>query len=90
MAPLAWGAADCLAAVTRRLAVPYPISGNDLVELQNTVYRVFNQSAIILPGSLLGNDSTLQVATQKAVGGYAAKNCSCSVLLTTLEKGLVI
>ncbi|CAK0785458.1 hypothetical protein CVIRNUC_008667 [Coccomyxa viridis] len=53
----------------QQLAVPYPINGDDLVELQNTVYRVFNQSAIILPGSLLGNDSTLQVATQKAVGG---------------------
>ena len=55
--------------------MPYPIGGDDLVELQNTVYRVFNQSAIILPGSLLGNDSTLQVATQKAVGGCAVENC---------------
>ena len=63
--------------------MPYPINGDDLVELQNTVYRVFNQSAIILPGSLLGNDSTLQVATQKAVGGYAANFCSCSVVNNT-------
>ena len=52
--------------------MPYPIGGDDLVELQNTVYRVFNQSAVILPGSLLGNDSSLQAATQKSAGGCAA------------------
>jgi len=55
---------------TCRLAVPYPIGVEDLIELQNTVYRVFqNQSDIILPGSLLGNYSSLQAATQNGVGG---------------------
>ena len=53
-----------------RLAVPYPINVDDLIELQNTVYRVFqNQSDIILPGSLLGNYSSLQAATQNGIGG---------------------
>ena len=70
--PLLLKPGSCSAALARRLAVPFPIGGDDLVELQNTVYRVFNQSAIILPGSLLGNDSSLQAATQKAVGGCAA------------------
>ena len=56
----------------RRLAVPYPIGADDLVELQNTVYRVFtNQSDVILPGSLLGNYSSLQAATQNGIGGCA-------------------
>ena len=54
----------------RRLATPYPIGADDLVELQNTVYRVFkNQSDLILPGSLLGNSSSLQAATQNGIGG---------------------
>lgn len=53
-----------------RLATPFPIGAADLDELQNTVYRVFkNQSEIILPGSLLGNASSLQAATQAASGG---------------------
>ncbi|EIE19750.1 hypothetical protein COCSUDRAFT_54604 [Coccomyxa subellipsoidea C-169] len=51
------------------LAKPYPIAAEDLDELQNTVYRVFNQSAIVLPGGLLGNASSLQAATQPASGG---------------------
>ncbi len=58
----------------RRLAVPYPINQDDLVELQNTVYRVFNQSAIVLPGSLLGNHTSLQAATQNGIGGCAASS----------------
>ena len=53
-----------------RLAKPYPIAAADLEELQNTVYRVFkNQSAIVLPGSLMGNATSLQAATQSATGG---------------------
>ncbi len=55
--------------VVCRLAKPYPIAAEDLDELQNTVYRVFNQSAIVLPGGLLGNASSLQAATQPASGG---------------------
>lgn len=53
-----------------RLAKPYPIAAADLEELQNTVYRVFtNQSAIVLPGSLMGNATSLQAATQASLGG---------------------
>ena len=60
-----------------RLAVPYPIGADDLIELQNTVYRVFtNQSDVILPGSLLGNYSSLQAATQNGVGGCVTPACS--------------
>lgn len=56
--------------------MPYPISADDLVELQNTVYRVFkNQSDVILPGSLLGNYSSLQAATQNGIGGCAPPTC---------------
>ncbi|BDA46800.1 hypothetical protein COCOBI_09-2530 [Coccomyxa sp. Obi] len=52
------------------LAQPFPIAAADLEELQNTVYRVFkNQSAIVLPGSLMGNATSLQAATQSATGG---------------------
>ena len=51
--------------------MPYPIGQDDLVELQNTVYRVFNQSDMVLPGSLLGNYSSLQAATQNGIGGCA-------------------
>ena len=60
----------------RRLAAPYPIGADDLIELQNTVYRVFtNQSDVILPGSLLGNYTSLQAATQNGVGGCATPIC---------------
>lgn len=52
-----------------RLAKAYPIAAADLDELQNTVYRVFNQSAIVLPGGLMGNATSLQAATQPATGG---------------------
>lgn len=52
-----------------RLAKAYPIAAADLDELQNTVYRVFNQSAIVLPGGLLGNATSLHQATQAATGG---------------------
>ena len=52
--------------------MPYPIGQDDLVELQNTVYRVFNQSDIVLPGGLLGNYSSLQAATQNGIGRCAA------------------
>ena len=56
--------------------MPYPIDAADLVELQNTVYRVFkNQSDIIVPGSLLGNYSSLQAATQNGIGGCAVPAC---------------
>ncbi|KAK9919117.1 hypothetical protein WJX75_009510 [Coccomyxa subellipsoidea] len=51
------------------LAKAYPIAAADLDELQNTVYRVFNQSAIVLPGGLMGNATSLQAATQPATGG---------------------
>lgn len=52
--------------------MPYPIGQDDLIELQNTVYRVFNQTDMVLPGSLLGNSSSLQAATQNGIGGCAA------------------
>ena len=58
---------------TRRLAQAYPIGAADLIELQNTVYRVFNQSDIVLPGSLLGNATSLQAATQSGSGGCATR-----------------
>lgn len=68
LAPNTWAVyGSCL--IWRRLATPFPIGAADLVELQNTVYRVFNQSQIVLPGSLLGAAPSLQAATQGPHGG---------------------
>jgi hypothetical protein len=71
----------------RRLARAYPIGAADLVELQNTVYRVFNQSNILLPGSLLGNATSLQAATQAGSGGCGsttlAPKLACHASLTS-------
>ncbi len=61
-----------------RLAKAYSIGAADLEELQNTVYRVFNQTEIMLPGSLLGNASSLQAAVLSSSGGSVAEAaCVC-------------
>ena len=82
-------------ACMRRLARAYPIGAADLIELQNTVYRVFNQSEIVVPGSLLGNATSLQAATQTGSGGCArtgplcaALRCPCRLHPCCMRRGL--